>query len=87
MIELIESVRSGGTMKNIVKGKRYWFKDRSCVYSGLYARDDDKRNDCIILVRRNGDEWSIKKKDLFESKEKLLESVEYKKHLIFCDRK
>lgn len=59
-------------------GKRYWFRDREFVYNGLYARNDNKCNSNAILIRKNGDEWSINKNDIKQSLSELTENMNTK---------
>jgi len=40
---------------DLTPGKRYWFRDRGCIYSGLYGGETAPIGNAV-LYRRNGDE-------------------------------
>lgn len=66
-------------MKSFQNGKRYWFRNGKIIYSGIYneinCRSEECRPGCVVLVRKNGDQWLIKKSHVFSSKEKAIKGL------------
>lgn len=62
---------------DLISGKRYWFRDRECIYSGLYGGEIDEHNGNAILQRRNGDRWSIPLKDLYATSREAQGNIKY----------
>ena len=64
-------VQIGDCMKELVKSKRYWFNNSNIIYSGLFTGEYTKGGNAI-LIRRNGDLWSIPIADIYDSRAEIL---------------
>ena len=58
-------------MKELVKSKRYWFANYNIIYSGLFTGEHTKGGHAI-LIRRNGDLWSISIDNIYDSRAEIL---------------
>jgi len=73
-----------------IPGKRYWWEEYRCVYSGLYTGEQENGN--YVLVRRNGEAWNVGGEFLYANQDELIKDVLAKrrmkyKNLIFRDKK
>ena len=64
-------VQIGDYMKELVKSKRYWFTNYNIIYSGLFTGEYTNGGHAI-LIRRNGDLWSISIDNIYDSRAEIL---------------
>lgn len=62
--------------KKLIPGKRYWFRNGNCIYSGLFGGEINEQK-CAVLHRRNGDEWAIPLEHVYATAKEAQSNMRY----------